>query len=449
MVNIPSVAELRERIDDLSSAIEAQEHILRGLVTQQSDARRQLNFLLDPMARIPFELQSDIFLQSLPEHPGCFAYAGDVPLPALDSPPLNLIGVSRLWRDIALATPKLWAEVVMESLPRGSKYSDLCRIWLNRAKGLPLSLTLGGSLKLEKSVLDLVGQYRHQLENLSLILPLDELLDVPYPIMQFNVDKVSPLSSLKTLTLEATCTEEMTNVTIMDRWLDILRAAPELQSCVLDQVWFEDGNDLLEPLTLASLHELRLGQPYSWVMVGNSASSCVMLRYLTLPRLKSLALSIVDIENEDLFDFLSRSSPHLESLALAVPEEWDDTVVTSLLALMPTLSNLKLCVPPKDIARYTPFLDILGTARDTLPNLRNIEFWTDFPLTIDYDKVLRMLDFRYTACRTPLESFALVFGWQMRDFSSDLPNEQVRAGMRQLVKNGLGLRLGPLSGNSI
>ncbi|KAJ7080465.1 hypothetical protein C8R44DRAFT_824276 [Mycena epipterygia] len=64
-----SATELRTRIADLSSTIEHQKQILKDLENSRSDARRDLNSLLDPMARMPLEILSDIFMQCLPVTP--------------------------------------------------------------------------------------------------------------------------------------------------------------------------------------------------------------------------------------------------------------------------------------------------------------------------------------------------------------------------------------------
>ncbi|KAK7022374.1 hypothetical protein R3P38DRAFT_2960742 [Favolaschia claudopus] len=434
--------KLRAEVEELNSAIETQQLVLHGLMTKRSKARRQLNNLfLDPMARLPFELQSQIMIL-VPLNPDPGVYSRDLPKPSPNVPPMALLGVCRLWREIALATPQLWAGILMDSLPRAPNYVELSKIWLGRARNFPLSLELSGRLNLGRSVQDLITHYRHQLENLTLTFPLSYLnrSDLLHQALVLDLDDASPLSALKTLTLEST--DEEVNFTSMGKWLNILRAAPGLLSCSVSKAWFRHQEEGLQPLTLASLTELRLGEPYGWMMVGDSASSCTMLRYLTLPALKSLTLSVLDITPEEFFTFLTRSSPPLESFDMAVPDNWNNGIVSRCFGLMPSLASLKLIASPTDIELYTPFLDVLATDPKLLPNLREIQLRTDCPVTIDYRKVLRMITFRFTACPKRLEKFELTWAGQERDFTPDLPDEPVRAAMRQLVKDGLHLRLG-------
>ncbi|KAJ7902854.1 hypothetical protein B0H14DRAFT_2329532, partial [Mycena olivaceomarginata] len=95
--------QLRTRISDLDTEIDLQKRLLRKLEDDKRIAQRQLNAVLnavlDPVARLPLEISSEIFLQSL-----------DAPFPqrgALHTPML-LLSICSAWTDIALATPALW-----------------------------------------------------------------------------------------------------------------------------------------------------------------------------------------------------------------------------------------------------------------------------------------------------------------------------------------------------
>ncbi|KAK7000435.1 hypothetical protein R3P38DRAFT_3617388 [Favolaschia claudopus] len=87
MAQYSSIPELREHIEALSSAIEAQEQILQDLRHRRSDAYRDLNFLVDPMARLPLELQSDIFMRCISDSsPG--NTTGSTTKPNPNAPPM-------------------------------------------------------------------------------------------------------------------------------------------------------------------------------------------------------------------------------------------------------------------------------------------------------------------------------------------------------------------------
>ncbi|KAK7022364.1 hypothetical protein R3P38DRAFT_3271133, partial [Favolaschia claudopus] len=128
-----------------------------------SDAYRDLNLLVDPIARLPLELQSDIFLRCIPDpSPDNMKTKPDP-----NVPPMVFMAVSRMWRDIALATPRLWAALRMELLPRSENFVELCRRWMKRACCYPLTLAFHGDLIVDRHVSDLLDEFSMQLHHLS------------------------------------------------------------------------------------------------------------------------------------------------------------------------------------------------------------------------------------------------------------------------------------------
>ncbi|KAK7000428.1 F-box domain-containing protein [Favolaschia claudopus] len=432
-----SVPELREVIGELSSAIDAQQAILHDLLAKRSEALRKLNFFLDPLARLPLELQSNILLSvDSDNYP---------PKPIPKSPPMVFLGVCRLWRDIALATPQLWVKIHMDSLPRGSNYAKLCNLWLERARTLPLSISLHGSLKLDESVQNLLARYSAKLSDLKLSLSPNVSLDARFPYVLWRRGGQS-LPALKKLSI--TASQEDPYCGDMREWLGIMRDAPNLSSCVMFNMEYEEQDDdfaASDPLTLPSLETLKLGDAQSMFLFGGHGSSAAILRHLTLPALKALTLSSLDeISMEEMTAFLHRSSMPLESFNTAVPLEFHSMV--QHLRLLPSLVTLHLHGRPDDEPDGDPFLlilDELRTVSDFLPNLRELEIYTTSPVRFDYDMVLGMLRFRFTSCPTPLERFEIDFPQRMNsDHAGDLPNEEVRAGLRQLVEEGLKIHIG-------
>ncbi|KAJ7758803.1 hypothetical protein DFH07DRAFT_817993, partial [Mycena maculata] len=65
------------------------------------------------MARLPFEISSDIFMRCLPPHPS-FA-------------PMLLLNICSSWSSIALATPSLWTIIHCES--QSAKFAELLEAW--------------------------------------------------------------------------------------------------------------------------------------------------------------------------------------------------------------------------------------------------------------------------------------------------------------------------------
>ncbi|KAK7048985.1 F-box domain-containing protein [Favolaschia claudopus] len=432
------ISTLREEISELSLVIDAQQAILHDLLTRRAKARYKLNCYSDPMARLPLEIQSHILLSV--DSDNCS------PKPFPKSPPMVFLGVCRLWRDIAVSTPKLWAKLRMDSLPRGPNHSELCGLWLKRARSLPLSVELHGPATLDQSVQDLVARHSHQLTDLTLSISF-EYLDNPQLLHTTWKPRAGSLSSLKTLSIEAS--SDHAYIGDMCEWLDVMQAAPVITRCKMLNTFHEekDGLPLIRPhLTLGSLETLELGDPHVANLHGENGSSAVILRYLNLPALKTLIISDLDITPEEFLSFLSLSSPPLQSLRTLVPPEWLHPIV-DYLGLIPTLTALDLFALPDDGGltgdQLHPVIDALRTAPDLLPNIRELGFHTACPVTVDYEKVLSMLRFRFTSCSTPLERFVLSFPQHNdRDHNNDMPNEEVRAGLRQLVEDGLKIHIG-------
>ncbi|KAJ7704958.1 hypothetical protein B0H17DRAFT_858690, partial [Mycena rosella] len=93
-------------IKELSAAILRQKKILRDLEQTKSDVQSDLNRVLDPMARLPLELSSEIFIRCLP--------TDSIPSPHPTSAPMLLTTVCRAWSRIAISTPSLWAGIRIE-----------------------------------------------------------------------------------------------------------------------------------------------------------------------------------------------------------------------------------------------------------------------------------------------------------------------------------------------
>ncbi|KAJ7666909.1 hypothetical protein DFH06DRAFT_984051, partial [Mycena polygramma] len=128
-----SVERLRARVAELSNAIRLQKEVLKNLEKDKSSAQRELNALLDPMARIPLEISSEIFLQSLP----CFPERK----PNVENAPVLLLRICHAWRNVALLTPQLWSGIQL-IFPRTPGFNEGVQTWLHRASNRPLSISL-------------------------------------------------------------------------------------------------------------------------------------------------------------------------------------------------------------------------------------------------------------------------------------------------------------------
>ncbi|KAJ6490726.1 hypothetical protein C8R47DRAFT_1071098 [Mycena vitilis] len=103
------------------------------------NGRLRFDFVLPRALALPPEIMAQIFLQCLP--------AAKFIAPNITAAPLILCGVCRLWREVALSTPRLWNSLFLsfDLMLRKGAYVDLYQMWLLRARGSPLSLRLQGS----------------------------------------------------------------------------------------------------------------------------------------------------------------------------------------------------------------------------------------------------------------------------------------------------------------
>ncbi|KAJ7236022.1 hypothetical protein C8J57DRAFT_1088494, partial [Mycena rebaudengoi] len=99
-----SVAVLRARLADISANIARQRKALEDLERSRIDAQRQLNSLLDPIARLPVEISSEIFILCLPDSGSGYRHRRPNPAAA----PLLFLSICTAWADIARSTPALW-----------------------------------------------------------------------------------------------------------------------------------------------------------------------------------------------------------------------------------------------------------------------------------------------------------------------------------------------------
>ncbi|KAJ7509528.1 hypothetical protein B0H11DRAFT_1790936, partial [Mycena galericulata] len=96
-----SVHELEARIKKLSTEIVQQKEILTHLEKSKRLVQRQLNAVRDPVARLPLEISSEIFVRCLPPFPQ----------PGVQHFPMLFLNICNAWTDIALSIPALWAAI--------------------------------------------------------------------------------------------------------------------------------------------------------------------------------------------------------------------------------------------------------------------------------------------------------------------------------------------------
>ncbi|KAJ7025377.1 hypothetical protein C8F04DRAFT_1128787 [Mycena alexandri] len=350
-----SVDELQARIDAISADIDRQKNILKQLERSKSALQRQLNNIRDPVARLPLELSSEIFLHCLPRAPSLTPQVHTVA-------PLLLLQICNGWTDIALSTPTLWATIRMGLEAPGV---ELLEVWLQRAHNCGLSISLLSTLQdrlraatiLHKSTeylkhLEIYEEEGHALLPSSMtIFPCLETLIIcgarnPYGCTYFGLATVVELLSL----------------------------TPNLVECTLHH-FYHTWDELQPPphLTLPNLTCLKFGRTTNIYDLG---SWDYILRYMTLPALQTLFFPFSDIPAGDFFLFLDRSSPPLRKLVIGAEcGHFSFAELSGWIHTVPSLVHLEMRVPV-DIMNDL-FTAIAENPSDFLPHLQNLQIYHD------------------------------------------------------------------------
>ncbi|KAJ7453598.1 hypothetical protein B0H11DRAFT_2200804 [Mycena galericulata] len=345
-----SVEELQARIAKISADIELQKAVLKNLEHSRILVQRQLNSVRDPVARLPVEISSEIFIQCLPPLPF---------RPGAHEVPMLLLNICSAWTDIALSTPALWATIFI-SLPCTEEFQQLLETWLQRSRKHPSSVCLWGDFKAAAApIIRLFGQ---QLKHLEVCYEMDHDHNEDGDIdLLLGCASAEPLPLLETLTIRSDSSSEEKPDYGGPQLLQLLRLVPNLAECTFgcDTRPVYNVNDIQAPLVLPNLRRLIFGDD-----ADDPKSDDGILRHLTLPRLETLSLSMYAFYGADFSSFLKRSSPPLRELVLGAGCESDDvTYLDECLRLVPTLTRFELWWPVgNDVSK-----SLTRAPRDPLP----------------------------------------------------------------------------------
>ncbi|KAJ7896404.1 hypothetical protein B0H14DRAFT_501222 [Mycena olivaceomarginata] len=406
-----AIDELHARLVKLNTEIELHRKALKSLEQERSLVQRQMNAALDPVARLPLEISSEIFRQSLAPFPD----VGPLHTPML------LLNICNTWTDIALSTPSLWAAIHIifpSGLSSTQGLKTLVRIWLQRAHNRPLSISLSGT-DFDYDVVSIVWSHAQQLKHLEVSDMDSDDDDVDRMTIPLWKDTIpGPLPSLETLTIHGVYGAQLSPRHI----LDLLRLAPNLIECTLEP---DVGVDVDEILVLPKLHRLMFGE------CGTSPLfDFRFLEHLSLPGLETL---FADAILGSLLSFLQRSSPPLRELVLG--NEFNMPLLAECLHLVPDLRRFEmwdsLCSLVED------FFAALVQCPSLLPQLRTLVFRInedqmvdDLPISL-WTVALHAL----TARRTHLQVFHLEAPIGL--VSSIIPAAEISAALGELAADGM------------
>ncbi|KAJ6577796.1 hypothetical protein B0H19DRAFT_1121407 [Mycena capillaripes] len=434
-----SAEEIQARIDQFSADIDLQKAVLQQLELNKSAAQRELNAIRDPMARLPLEISSDIFLQCLPETPMSDARVA----------PMLLLNVCNAWSDIALSTPALWAAISLNS----PAHILILQAWLRRAHNRALSISFHNGFGDEDAIV--LEPYAKQLRHL-------EISD-----RNFCVDSIHfELSSLKTLTIRAAQRDpyeeyqadpEEFRTLSLAQVMKLLHLAPNLVECTLldmatrnHNAFYDMYNDTYNPrkLTMTRLLRLELLEtPQTTNRRGFGRAE--ILKHLTLPALESLALPFNGDSAHVLPLFLQRSSPPLQSLTLSKGGSslFNLSELDQSLRLIPSLAHVKCYA--RDESLIDDLFSALADAPSLfLPNLQSLHIQHEFSGLSErsYQRVYRALSIR----REQLVRIVIKSGTRPRfNMATSGPDADIGYDLRRLATEEMDIYIGDGDGHNL
>ncbi|KAJ6464813.1 hypothetical protein DFH09DRAFT_545868 [Mycena vulgaris] len=360
-----AAAALRTHLEDISSAIAHHKEIICDLEKTRTAFQRDLNAILDPMARLPLEISSDILMRCLPA----------IPLANPLTAPMVFLKVCHSWSNIALSTSALWTSIQIE-FPRAQGFEHLFDAWLKRAGTRATSISLRGPLP--QAVAVVLNEHAPRVQKLQLYFSSEP------PLKQINAS--FPCLTTLTIAQDDRGTNRQIYLYNPSGCAELIRAAPNLVECNFDRVYYRHSPPLnLTAFTHNSLRSLRLGNDHS----------ASILSYLTLPALQTLYIPGFDIPPE-IISFLSRSAPPLQSLCMAPSIDVFEAV--------PTLADLELRCNPNAELDFD-FLTALATSHHFLLNLRTLTIRGYYLYHNEYEDVVRMLSARRATGPSQIQSF--------------------------------------------
>ncbi|KAF7361460.1 hypothetical protein MSAN_01179100 [Mycena sanguinolenta] len=393
---------VRERIAKFDIEINLQRELLKKLERDKSLAQRQLNSILDPIARLPWEISSEIFLQSLPPFP---AEHGARHVPML------LLNICNTWSAIALSTPALWTAFHID-LPCTRRLKELLLVWLQRASNRLLSISLHVERDfVHRDIVAIIWRHGQQLKHLEL---LERASEDGGDTIENMVP--GPLPSLETLTMRG-------GTFCIDYTLELLQLAPNLIEYLVytTELLF---NAPVEKVVHPNLRRLIVGAPGRYPRGRQE-----LLQYLSLPRLEALSIGMT---HGALLGFLQESSPPLLELTLGDVFHTKFDELVECLRLVPDLERLEMwyarCLTVEEL------MTALAGSPPLLPHIKALSFHLAGYEEIEWPTLARTLAALRTQLR--LQSFHLV-GLHRAPSAAKMPTPVIIAAFRELAADGM------------
>ncbi|KDQ17440.1 hypothetical protein BOTBODRAFT_144253 [Botryobasidium botryosum FD-172 SS1] len=253
--------ELGVRDDDPEVAVlRLALEVIEAYIHKEIAAHHQYRNLRAPIHRLPTEIISLIFRFIEPD-----SFRSTFYIRERKSAPLNISGVSRQWRQVALSTPRIWSKIDMRSM-------SLAALFIERSKHAPLDVAVDQGTKMMALVLPHIDRWRA----FHAMVPLHQ--EAPQPLV--CAPKLEALSIICGSHQHSAEVEEFIHL--------LAGAASQLRTLALEGI-YEPLQ--LQPHVFASLTDLRLAR----VSFRQDAQHCLFQILELSPCLEELTLDRIHI----------------------------------------------------------------------------------------------------------------------------------------------------------
>ncbi|KAJ7682402.1 hypothetical protein DFH06DRAFT_293438 [Mycena polygramma] len=349
-----------------------------------------------------------------------------------------LLNVCNRWTNIALSTPALWTTVHVPS-PCTKAVKKGLQAWFQRTGNCPLSLSLRGTFN-KKGVPDFIWEYGRRFKHLEIYdrQEADEDDHAPrwggLPTLNLiGAQSTGRLPLLHTLTIGGSGLEQ--EQFSGQQILGMLSSALNIEECTFHDVRpvSEDEIRTTAPkLVLPALRRMMFGPG-----AGRLDSDDCIVKFLTLPAVQMLYLSLRSLTGDDLLSFLRRSSPPLTELILG-EERLNSTILAEFLHLVPTLERFEMRSLGSSV--MNALLLVLVNSPSMLPDLHTLRIEglyssSDGELDSCWETLLRVL-----SSRSKLGIVHVQLKYE--NSSSFKLTPGIAAAFRNLAQNGLQIHIG-------
>lgn len=434
--------------------------------------------VLSPVRTLPPELLGEIFITSLPtvwkntarapKH--SLSYKGAVLLPGQ---------VCRHWRNVALATPRLWSAISVDP-PRGGDL-NLMKSWLSRSAQSPVIIALGDPLLsaffASNEIINTLCAHAHHCHRLALhvrmspssVRDISECQFTTLRTLELNMDSMdgswdlstsAPLLSKVTLLRTANSSHHNPNIPAM-QWIQLTQLTLVMPSLAAHQL----ANILREARNLISLRltTIRLDSTISYHpiihdklrLLETNFSYSDLLDHLTLPRLQVYRCRLKDLwPHEAFISFLTRSKCSLESYVMNIGMDGRMAAEELIACLqhMPSLLNLEILGDTAAVLNEGMLQRLIFQSTDScekwiVPKLQRLAIVIQQPDRFPFDTLLelvrsrRIMDVNHGETQ-PIKLVHLQHsvGFPLAGYDHSLSARSAIAGLVSLKTEGLDIR---------